>query len=100
MVTMILVCILCLGDGFNGFSHAMSHSAEIQRLMPLERWDMEALYSPHVETGRLYARFAATIDGIQAFDHTLFRLSNAEAVSMDPQGRILLEEVQELILHH
>lgn len=36
-------------------------------------------------------RFAAWMDGIWAFDEALFRLSRAEAVGLDPQCRVLLE---------
>ena len=66
----------------------------MQHLISLDRWDIDPLYSPHVESGKIYAQFAATIDDIQFFDNILFKLSNVEATSMDPQIRILLEEVQ------
>lgn len=36
-------------------------------------------------------RFAAWMDGVAAFDEGLFRLSRAEAVGLDPQCRVLLE---------
>lgn len=36
-------------------------------------------------------RFAAWVPGITAFDEGLFRLSLAEAVGLDPQCRLLLE---------
>ena len=66
----------------------------MQHLTPLDRWDIDPLYSPHIESGKIYARFAATVDNVQLFDSALFKLSNIEAISMDPQIRILLEEVQ------
>lgn len=47
-----------------------------------------------MEFGKIYARFAGTVGDIQMFDNTLFKLPNVEAISIDPQGRVLLEEVQ------
>jgi len=40
----------------------------------------------------MYVRFAAFIPGIEDFDESLFRVSQSEAASMDPQGRMLLEQ--------
>ena len=37
-------------------------------------------------------RFAALMDGVSLFDSAVFRLTRAEAVTMDPQTRILLEQ--------
>ncbi len=81
------------GDGYKGFLHAITTCIDIQRLIPLDRWDIDPLYSPHVDIGKIYARFAATIDDVDAFDNTLFKLPIGEAITMDPQSRILLEEV-------
>ena len=60
-------------------------------MIPLCRWDIEPMYCPNVESEKIYARFAATVDDIESFDNTLFKLSTVEAISMDPQSRILLE---------
>ena len=38
-------------------------------------------------------RFAALADGIDCFDATAFRCGPGEAAAMDPQQRVLLEQV-------
>ena len=81
------------GHGHNGFCATMSNGVDLQQNIPLERWALDPLYSPDVEVGKMYVRFATNIDGVQIFDNTLFKLSHAESASMDPQSRILLEEV-------
>ena len=80
-------------DGAAGFFAAMSASADLPRLIPIERWDLEPLYSPEVASGRMYARFAACMDGVDAFDGACFGMPRAEALATDPQSRLLLEEV-------
>ena len=63
----------------------------------LERWDLQALYEPDRAAGKVYARFGAFLDKPGDFDCTLFGLPYAEAVAMDPQSRILLEEAHEAL---
>ena len=79
--------------GADGFSRAMESCADLPTVVPAERWDMDALYSPEVAPGKIYARFAATISGVGNFDLGIFRIPRSEALATDPQGRILLEEV-------
>lgn len=71
----------------------MSISADLPCAVPHERWAIDPLYSPDVEPGKLYVRFAATIEHIQEFDAELFKMPHSEALAMDPQSRILIEEV-------
>ena len=44
-----------------------------------------------------YVRFGAFVDGISSFDAAAFRLASSEAVALDPQARILLEQTQVMI---
>ena len=43
----------------------------------------------------MYVRHAAFIQNAESFDAAMFSISGAEAASMDPQQRILLEIVQD-----
>ena len=38
-------------------------------------------------------RFAAFLDDVAAFDASAFRLARGEAVALDPQARMLLQQV-------
>lgn len=77
------------------WSHA-SACSDLQRVVPLERWDMDAAYAPSANPGSMtiYTRFAAFCEGISDFDAGLFRLPISEAVAIDPQQRVLLEETR------
>jgi len=61
--------------------------------IPLERWDVEdEIYGVHG------VRFGAFLESIEAFDPTPWGLSAGECELMDPQQRLVLESVAELVL--
>ncbi|WP_433625645.1 SDR family NAD(P)-dependent oxidoreductase [Nocardia sp. CA-120079] len=67
---------------------------------PFDRWDVDAFYDPDREApGRSNTRWAATLDDITGFDAAFFGISPAEAASMDPQHRLLLEASWEALEH-
>lgn len=60
--------------------------------VPNERWDVDALYDPDpAAAGKVITRKGGFIDGVFDFDAERFRISPREALSMDPQQRIVLE---------
>lgn len=67
---------------------------DLQRRVPLERWDWDAYYTVDVtpSTMTINAPFGAFCDDVDTFDNTLFGLSAGEAVTIDPQQRQLLEQ--------
>ena len=69
---------------------ATGNGVDAVRLVPLDRWDVEA--EP------LAARFGAYLGGIAEFDAGAFSLSDGEAALMDPQQRLLLESVGEALM--
>ena len=55
--------------------------------MPLERWDIERLYSPALAAGKMYTRLGAWLTAIDQFDGAMFGMNHSEAVAIDPQVR-------------
>ncbi len=80
--------------GVSGFWAAASSAADLQRRVPLDRWDVEPLYAADVVPGSMAinALFAAFCDGVAEFDAAAFGLSPTEVVTVDPQQRLLMEE--------
>ncbi|MFF2350912.1 type I polyketide synthase [Kitasatospora sp. NPDC058115] len=66
--------------------------------IPPDRWDVEALYDERPRTpGRHSTRWGGFLDRIDRFDHEFFGISRREAVSMDPQQRLVLEVAWEAL---
>lgn len=63
----------------------------VQSTVPPSRWDVDLWYTPNGAPGKSYARFGGFIRGIELFDAVAFRVGAGEAVSLDPQIRLLLE---------
>ncbi|MFE1948880.1 amino acid adenylation domain-containing protein [Streptomyces sp. NPDC059524] len=61
------------------------------REVPAERWDWRTART----LGGGYARWGCFVDGIDAFDPAMFRLTPREAALMDPQERLFLEIAKE-----
>jgi acyl transferase domain-containing protein/acyl carrier protein len=60
--------------------------------VPRERWNIDDYYDPRPGTpGRVSSRFGGFITDVDRFDARFFGMSPREAMSLDPQHRVLLE---------
>ncbi len=69
---------------------------KIQRV-PLARWDLDGAEALLKDPFTLSAQFGAFMSEIDLFDPTIFGLSGPEALSMDPQHRLILEASGEVL---
>jgi acyl transferase domain-containing protein/acyl carrier protein len=92
------IAIVGLGCRFPGgadaqaFWQLLAQGRDAIREVPAERWDMDARYSAQrQQAGSVYARHAGLLDDIGGFDPAFFGITPREALSMDPQQRLVLE---------
>ncbi len=88
-----------LGEGVGDASMAgqLFSSQDLIRPVPLQRWDVEQVVAADDILASNATRLAAWVSGVERFDEAIFRLSTAEAVGMDPQCRVLLEQTHAAI---
>eukprot|EP00931_Biecheleriopsis_adriatica_P047752 TRINITY_DN27548_c0_g2_i1.p1 TRINITY_DN27548_c0_g2~~TRINITY_DN27548_c0_g2_i1.p1 ORF type:complete len:4734 (-),score=1179.49 TRINITY_DN27548_c0_g2_i1:215-14152(-) len=82
------------GDSWTlaNFDYMLSQGVDCSVEMPFNRWDVDDYYDPEASTGlKMYVRHAAFIEGVELFAANAFNINKAEAETMDPQQRHLLE---------
>ncbi|MDT5357565.1 MAG: polyketide synthase 5, partial [Mycobacterium sp.] len=68
--------------------------------IPPERWDADDYYDPEPGVpGRSASKWGAFLDDVAGFDAEFFGISEREAISLDPQHRLLLESSWEAMEH-
>ncbi len=87
--------------GPDGFWDLLARGRDGVREVPPDRWDIDRYYDPDPDAlARMSTRWAGILEGpVGAFDATFFGISRREAVSMDPQHRLLLETAWEALEH-
>ncbi|MEU4800289.1 SDR family NAD(P)-dependent oxidoreductase [Streptomyces sp. NPDC023327] len=65
--------------------------------VPADRWDHEALFGGLDESRARPGEWGGFLDGVDRFDPLLFGISPREAAALDPQQRLFLETVWQLL---
>jgi len=89
-----------LGQHLEDYWHLLHNGIDAIGKIPPNRWDVNAYYDSKSETpGKMYTREGGFIDPIDQFDAAFFNITPREAVSVDPQQRLLMEVGWEALEH-
>ena len=79
-------------EGLDSYWDMLSNGTDAITEVPKDRWDVDRLHDPDpAAPGKVLTRNGGFIDDVFAFDAERFRISPREALSMDPQQRLILE---------
>ncbi|MBB4730015.1 non-ribosomal peptide synthetase, partial [Xanthomonas arboricola] len=80
------------------FWEKLRAGADCVEEVPAERWDVARYFDPRKgEPGKTYGKWGGFIEGVDAFDPLFFGMSPREAELTDPQQRLFLETVWNLL---
>lgn len=93
------IAIIGMGCRFPGgannpetFWQLLREGKDAIKPIPSERWDIDAHYNSNPDTnGKMYIREAGLLSQVDQFSPKFFGISPKEAVSLDPQQRLMLE---------
>jgi len=99
------IAIIGLGCRFPGGAHTpdafwqlLVSGRDAIRETPASRWDLSAFYDPDpTAPGKTYTKNGGFLDEVDLFDPEFFGISHREAISLDPQQRMLLEVTWEAL---
>jgi len=93
-----IACRFPGADDYNTFwSNLRDGVASISEISD-ERWDVDKFYSTNIdEPNKINSKWMGQIKDPFRFDNSFFNISAREAMSMDPQQRILIEEAYHCI---
>jgi acyl transferase domain-containing protein len=89
-----LSCRLPMAENLDEFWQNLKQARDCVTEVPDDRWDYRLNFDPEKgKAGKSYSKWGAFLENVDCFDAGFFHISPREAERMDPQERLLLEEV-------
>ncbi|MGV6936849.1 type I polyketide synthase [Paenibacillus sp. CMM36] len=78
---------------YNQFWNNLEEGVDSVRELPPDRWDVKTYYAMDMDkSGQSISKWCGILNHVYDFDHQFFKISPREAIHMDPQQRLMLEE--------
>lgn len=85
-----------MANNLNEYWENLKQGKDCVTEIPDERWSLDGFYTSDVDkalrNNMSYSKWGGFIDGFADFDPLFFRIAPSEAMNMDPQERLFLEE--------
>ncbi|SFE51956.1 Acyl transferase domain-containing protein [Chitinophaga sp. CF118] len=92
-------CKLPESDNLDEYWENLRLGKDLISEMPANRWDASNYYSAEAAPDKSYTTKGGFLKNAGLFDTLYFKISDEEALSMDPQQRIILELTRDLLSH-
>ncbi len=87
-----LACRFPSGENADTFWRSLRNGVDAVSEVPADRWSLDEYFDPDPDApGKMSTRYGAFLKDVDKFDARFFRISPREAVSLDPQQRLMLE---------
>lgn len=78
---------------YNQFWNNLEAGIDSVQEIPPDRWDVNTYYTTDIDKpGKSISKWCGLLEQVYDFDHQFFKISPREALCMDPQQRLMLEE--------
>lgn len=93
-----IACRLPNAKNYNEFSDNLKNGVCSIKEVSNERWDINEFYSSQTQKeNKMVTKWLGELENAFDFDNRFFNISSREAINIDPQQRILLEETYHCI---
>lgn len=86
-------CVMPQSDNADEFWKHLIKEDDLIEVIPKERWDWAKYYGDNTEKNKTNVKYGSFMKQIKAFDDKFFGIAPREAALMDPQQRIMMQQV-------
>lgn len=86
-------CVMPQSDNADEFWNHLIMEDDLIEVIPKERWDWAKYYGDNTERNKTNVKYGSFMKRVKEFDDKFFGISPREAALMDPQQRIIMQQV-------